>query len=621
MASYIELDKNASFPAASGEGRVVLGVDTTNTLTITTNSGSVIPVGGIITTTWSEVSQSIAVGGLLAGTLYRITDADNQMGGLYGGTEVVLQAVSTSSLNPKGVGKFYNPKYDQEVEGFGIWNPLVRFETINQSGSFQYNENYYGNGVSQSYFGFNQGIVFNTDWDGGYNYIFPNNNNDNWANITSLTGSNSQATIEVTSVSQASYASGSTAIWGGKVWTNLTGNTGYSDGIFYLEGPDWEAVPYDETNYNVSWDEIEYDVEHDFISMRKEAMTGNIVEQTYQDWQNWEDYRAIVVFQWGNPYQYNNTRGRWVGMGQNRMNNSMFTTINFGGERCVNNELKNYSYFGNCYFVGNVRISENTLNDSGIYQCFFSGDSGDFRNNVLNNSSMGYIFAAGFGNINNNILNDSYIGNSSLVYSDVYDNFLIDSYIGDGYMQYGCNIDNNTLHSATIGDGSNYMTNYCYITTNTLTNQSYISSLTMNQNTAVEKNNLAADSYIEGIIISSSAYIQYNNLTNGSGIYAGRVQNTAYINNNTLTSQTFISANTVLNSSIRYNSLSGESAISSNDLSSGSINIQSNTLNNNSQINSNTMIANNNIENTALFNNYYLTGQTTDVANQFYANI
>ena len=622
MPSYIELDKNASFPSASGEGRVILGVDTASGLTLTTNSGSIIPVGGIISTTRNEISQSIINGSLMAGSSYRITDADNQMGGLYGGTEIIVQAVSTSSLSPKGVGKFYNPKYNQDVQGFGIWDPLVRFETSNQSGSFQYGESYYGNGVSQSYVPTSRGIVFDTTWDGGYNYVVPDSYDDNWTNITSLTGSSSNATIEVTSVSQQSYASGSTTIWGGKVWGNLSGSIGNNGmgSIFELNSEDWVAIPYNETDYNVSWDEIEYDLEHDFISMRREASTGNIVEQTYQDWQNWEDYRAILVFQWGNPYKYNSSRGRWIGMAQNRMNNSMFTTINFGGERCVNNELKNYSYFGNCYFEGNIRIDENIINDSGIYECFFSGNNGYFRNNILNNSSMGFSFMAGYASINNNVLNDSFIGNNSLIYSDIYDNFLINSYIGDNYLQYGCNIENNTLHSATIGDGTNRLTNYSNITTNTIFNQSYISDLTMNQNTIVGRNNLTADSYIEGMIVSSSAYIEYNNLSSDSGIYGARVENTSYIRYNTLASEAYIGGNTVINSNIDNNVINC-SGIYDNNMSSASISIINNTINNSSQINANILDNGATINNCALFNAATITGETTSITNSFFANL
>lgn len=46
MPSYIELDKNASLPAASSAGKIVLGVNTSGALQLTNNNGTAIPVSG-----------------------------------------------------------------------------------------------------------------------------------------------------------------------------------------------------------------------------------------------------------------------------------------------------------------------------------------------------------------------------------------------------------------------------------------------------------------------------------------------------------------------------------------------------------------------------------------------
>lgn len=50
---------------------------------------------------------------------YKILDADIN---LYGGTEIYLTTNSEGILNEKGVGKFYNPKYEKGIAGYGIWN-------------------------------------------------------------------------------------------------------------------------------------------------------------------------------------------------------------------------------------------------------------------------------------------------------------------------------------------------------------------------------------------------------------------------------------------------------------------------------------------------------------------
>lgn len=61
-----------------------------------------------------------------ANTTYRITDADSS---LYGGTEIYLSTNSNGVLNDKGVGKFYNPKYNQAITGYGIWAASASYAT------------------------------------------------------------------------------------------------------------------------------------------------------------------------------------------------------------------------------------------------------------------------------------------------------------------------------------------------------------------------------------------------------------------------------------------------------------------------------------------------------------
>lgn len=62
----------------------------------------------------------------MANTTYRITDADSS---LYGGTEIYLSTNASGVLNDKGVGKFYNPKYNQAITDYGIWSPSGTYAT------------------------------------------------------------------------------------------------------------------------------------------------------------------------------------------------------------------------------------------------------------------------------------------------------------------------------------------------------------------------------------------------------------------------------------------------------------------------------------------------------------
>lgn len=92
-------------------------------------SGQVIKTDGLGNTYWGPLSGNLveitsasfsALSGVFEpGTTYKILDADSS---LYGGTEIYLTTNASGILNETGVGKFYNPKYDQLVSGFLVWS-------------------------------------------------------------------------------------------------------------------------------------------------------------------------------------------------------------------------------------------------------------------------------------------------------------------------------------------------------------------------------------------------------------------------------------------------------------------------------------------------------------------
>jgi hypothetical protein len=94
-------------------------------------SGQVIKTDGSGNTYWGPVVGSLieitaasfsALGGTFESvTTYKILDADST---LYGGTEIYLTTNASGVLNETGVGKFYNPKYDQTLTGFGIFKEV-----------------------------------------------------------------------------------------------------------------------------------------------------------------------------------------------------------------------------------------------------------------------------------------------------------------------------------------------------------------------------------------------------------------------------------------------------------------------------------------------------------------
>jgi hypothetical protein len=70
------------------------------------------------TLTYSGMTGKTSTNSLKPGCFYMITDADPA---LYGGTNIVLQAISTNKLSLQGHGIFYTPPYDQSTPGFRIW--------------------------------------------------------------------------------------------------------------------------------------------------------------------------------------------------------------------------------------------------------------------------------------------------------------------------------------------------------------------------------------------------------------------------------------------------------------------------------------------------------------------
>jgi hypothetical protein len=93
--------------------------------------GQVIQTDGAGNTFWGSsggsvieitaASFSALVGTFDSNTTYKILDADAS---LYDGTEIYLTTNASGVLNETGVGKFYNPKYDQTLTGFGIFKEV-----------------------------------------------------------------------------------------------------------------------------------------------------------------------------------------------------------------------------------------------------------------------------------------------------------------------------------------------------------------------------------------------------------------------------------------------------------------------------------------------------------------
>ena len=169
------------------------------------------------TKTKAEIDALIAGDDLVAGALYEITGVHPTLydDGTTSGTTVYLRAISGSELEVQGMGKFYNPKYNQSVDGFGIWDNKMYGTFSGIVGTFDYQgkEAVTANNAAT-------GVLLA---DGMIQFV-----SGDWSAATSITGDVSGATANIADFVTPSYGIGDKVIWGGYSWTNVNGNIGAS---------------------------------------------------------------------------------------------------------------------------------------------------------------------------------------------------------------------------------------------------------------------------------------------------------------------------------------------------------------------------------------------------------
>lgn len=290
---------------------------------------------------------------LVPGKFYFIMGVDES---LYGGTDILLRALTPYQFSTDGLGNFYNPNYE-EIEQ-GIWDGEVcEVSVYDKSGEF-----YPGEAIetTEGHVGF---------WlNNGHLSLLPDG--EPWTMGTyNITGQQSGSTAEIVIFGVKAYAPDDKVIWGGRVWNNLTGNTGYQTGPFQLNEDDWEMLPYepisllvfidpgdpgggdDEISYYVkTTDPIKYDWDNDRILGRREEAGDNEVFSTFHFIYNNSGENPIKSFQWGNPYNTNDNRG----IGSQRITNGVNQNINFNGEYQINIEISD-SYQTDIHFNANSR--------------------------------------------------------------------------------------------------------------------------------------------------------------------------------------------------------------------------------------------------------------------------
>lgn len=96
---------------------------------------------------------------------------------------------------------------------------------------------------------------------------------------------------------------GSKIIWGYKTWQNLNGNVGTTPtDDFTLDPTEWIAIPFNDFDYNIKYDLIEYNINTNQISYREDEYLNRI----YRNSITVNNKNPIKVFQWGRYQVYDN---------------------------------------------------------------------------------------------------------------------------------------------------------------------------------------------------------------------------------------------------------------------------------------------------------------------------
>jgi hypothetical protein len=384
---------------------------------VTSKINSVTPV------TKAQMDILISTNKLIPGAFYLISGVDVP---LYGGTTILIQAATTNKLNLQGHGVFYNPKYINTQatpnNGYGIWSSSFTITMSNVVGTFTSGDNITANnGATATYIsgGFLQ-------WVSG-----------NWSLATSISNGFG-ATADVADGVSPSYAIGSTAIWGGKHWTNKTGAVGSYNDKYTLDSTNWEAIAFNSVDYNIVADVIHYDQEHDLIIRRVDKwnndVSGNYLVFNYIPTNFANAGNPIKDFQWGNgPEDYNLIDGNRTGVFSNYVRDSYLDCINFRGNNCSSNKLTQLS-----------SIDSNTTDTT---SSIISNDiiGGVISGNILSNLSYIGYNTIGYSGISGNILSDS----STIGFNKTATYFHIDSII----LTNASNIEFNVI-DGTIGYGT-----------------------------------------------------------------------------------------------------------------------------------------------------------------------
>jgi hypothetical protein len=300
--------------------------------------------------------------------------------------------------------------------------------------------------------------------------------------------------------SSATYSIDGLAIYGGKVWKNLTGSVGDVDNNpFTLDNTNWELQDdYTNTNHYITvWDQIELGFAEGVfcINSRYDSYRNNYVRVGQLDSDGNDRWffcgvNPIQVFGWGND-----------NINDCDIKDSYFNCLNIIGTTTIYGvKMSNYSFMFFTSFKDSTIESLNFENESGCFSLDL--DNSTFRNcNLDNNSYITGEFNNNSTIENINLSNYSYLDNLNF-YGSIFNNI---------------NLDNSSYISQILASAS-------YFQNVNMTNESWISDIELEVGAA-------GSSTIERLDLSNRSYITNVELYNSS-MYEIKFDNYSYIQGN-----------------------------------------------------------------------------------------
>jgi hypothetical protein len=540
------------------EGSYNLFIDTSdNSIKAKDFEGNLTGGGGLslIEVTREEVGQLVLSASLTPGAFYKITGVasasfydDRQWSYTAygneiqdGGTTIILQAATDKTLSKKGVGLFYVPNYENPQVptappdyNYLVWDSTSRLEFSSSFGVFDHDEyvNLYANGSSSlSYLRANIGASSITLEAPDDSDFFTNT--DNYP--MSIVGYDSNAWAGIVDFyDRASYNVGDCVIWGGRVWTNRSGSVGYKTGGWPLEQltlneEDWTKVPFNETNYTIVADLIEYEFEWDNISYRKGANNVEVRCDAILMLDYW-GYNMIKYFPWGHyGIQNISISNSYLDAFVNYPHDAQADQIKFADYGGFNahywgreTEIYNINGDTNAHMVSLNLGYRTRINDITLGQRAYISDIYTYDND--NGYTALYEIALGI---------DAAIDDD---YDPIY--MYVDSYMGNLILENNANItDINLYKGSRIKDSKlgidSYikgiaLNDYADFRQVELGNSSYIQYINADVSSCFKRVKLGIDSYIEYVGIGVNGYFKHVEMADQSSIYCNIIGDYAY---------------------------------------------------------------------------------------------